>query len=342
MQLPKIANMELVKENTWTGILGILILITIGGMLFYFLYKKNLASIQCNSLDNKYESLNGKIRSITSKDPKCQYTLKDYFIKSAYNCCSLGKYKNDYVGLCILRNIIKQGTRCLDIEVFTIDNEPVVATSTSDSYYIKETYNSIPLADVLDTIYNYAFASGTSPNPEDPLILHIRFKTQQDDTFTKTANLLSTYSNRLLGNSYSFAYNGKNLGDANLLDLKGKIILAVDKSNKAFMDNKKFFEYVNILSNAEYMRELRVYDVIYSPDMNELVNYNKYNMTIVLPDRGTNPANPDFEKIQDSGSQMVAMKYQTIDDNLEKINYIFDDIGYAFVLKPEELRRIGK
>lgn len=341
MLFPKINNMEVVKEGIYSGILTVIILGLIGVGIFYVLYKKNLASIQCKNLDKKYDTLNGKLRSITPKDPKCQKTLKDYYIKTAYNCCSLGKYKNDYVGLCILINIIKQGTRCLDFEIFTVDDQPVVATSTTDNYDVKETYNSIPFSDVMKYIYNYCFSGGMCPNPEDPLIINLRFKTVNQNTYTKVANILSQYSNRLLGNTYSFGYNGKNLGNVKLTDLQNKIIIAVDKSNPAFLDNKNFYEYVNIISNSEYMRTLRVYDIVYSPDMNELINYNKYNMSICLPDKGANPSNPNIDKIKESGTQMVAMMYQHPDENLDKINFIFDETGYAFVLKPTQLLAIS-
>ena len=39
------------------------------------------------------------------------------YIKTAYNCCSGGNYKNDYVDLCVLKNILKQGVRGLDFEI---------------------------------------------------------------------------------------------------------------------------------------------------------------------------------------------------------------------------------
>ena len=53
--------------------------------------------------------------------PNFQYTLKDYYIKSAYNACSGGDYKNDYVDLCVMKDLLKQGVRGLDFEIFSIE-----------------------------------------------------------------------------------------------------------------------------------------------------------------------------------------------------------------------------
>ena len=32
--------------------------------------------------------------------------LGDYFIKTAYNCCCAGNYKNDFVNICALKNLV--------------------------------------------------------------------------------------------------------------------------------------------------------------------------------------------------------------------------------------------
>jgi hypothetical protein len=89
----------------------------------------------------------------------------DYYIKTAYNACSGGAYRNSYVDISHLKTVIKQGVRCLDFEIYSIDNQPVVATSTSNDFFVKETFNYVPFGGengVMDTINNHAFASGTA------------------------------------------------------------------------------------------------------------------------------------------------------------------------------------
>ena len=44
--------------------------------------------------------------------------------------------------------------------------------------------------------------------------------------------------------------------------------------------------------------------------------------------------------MRETGCQLLAMRYQQIDVNVEENDIFFDDSGYAFVLKPENLRYI--
>ena len=126
-------------------------------LLIIFSYIR-LRGRNCNFMDSIYGNLNGKIRSIDNNE-KFNYTFKDYYIKSAYNCCSGGNYKNDFVDLCIMKDLLKQGVRCLDFEIFSIDDQPVIATSTSDSFYIKETFNYIDFVNAMNVIRDYAFTT---------------------------------------------------------------------------------------------------------------------------------------------------------------------------------------
>jgi len=85
---------------------------------------------------------------------------------------------------------------------------------------------------------------------------------------------------------------------------------------------------------------LHYYDIAYSPDMNELIEYNKRAMTIGMPDTGANPDNPSGIVLRETGTQLIAMRYQLFDTNLQESDMVFDLAGYAFVLKPEALRYV--
>lgn len=327
------------KTMSSTFIISILILVVLAVTIYYVIYYRNLQKNECNNMTELYGDLNGKIMSIRPNVPNFQYTLKDYYIKSAYNACSGGSYKNDYVDTCILTNILKQGVRGLDFEIFSVeDNIPAVATSVGDSYFIKETFNYIKFADIMQMLNNYAFAQSTAPNPRDPIILHLRFKSSNQSMYKNLAKILESYSSILLGKEYSYEYHGKNLGDVKLPELMGKIIIIVDKNNDSFMESQEFYEYVNMTSNSVFMRALHYYDVAYTPDMNELIEYNKLNMTIGMPDKGANPSNPSSVVMREMGCQMLAMRYQEIDQNIEENDVFFDEANCAFVLKPENLR----
>ena len=310
-------------------------------LLIFFIYKSylsNLESRECNFMNTLYPSLNGNIMSISSSNSDFSGNLFDYYIKTAYNACSGGSYKNDYVNLCNLKAVLKQGVRCLDFEIYSIDNQPVVATSTVDVYYVKETFNYVNFSDVMTTIKNYAFSGGTSPNPADPLIIHLRIKSNNQSMYTNLANIFKLYDNIMLGNEYSYENSGKNLGTTPLLKFKNKVILIVDRINNAFLENEDLLEYINLASSSIFMRAYNYNDIVNNPDVQELTNYNKQDMTIVFPEVEVNPSNPSGYLCRSYGCQMVAMRYQMVDNFLEENALFFDNCGYAFCLKPENLR----
>lgn len=309
-------------------------------MLSYISYIYKLNNSECNYMNSLYSSIDGNIKSISSSDPDCSNNLYSYYIKTAYNSCSGGSYKNDYVNICNLKAILKQGVRGLDFEIYSINNNPVVATSISSSYYVKETFNFVSFSDVMSTINNYAFSGGSCPNPTDPLLIHLRFKSSNQTMYTNLAAILASYPSIMLGSQYSYENLGNNLGSQPLLSFQNKVIIIVDSNNNSFLQNQDFLEYVNITSNSIFMRLYNYYNVKNNPDIDELTIYNKKNMTIVIPDNTSNPTNPSGYLCRAAGCQMVAMRYQYVDNYLEENALFFDRATYAFRLKPEPLRYV--
>ena len=304
----------------------------------YMIYLSRLQNKECDYMNTLYPSVNGNIRSINSGDSDCSGNLFDYYIKTAFNACSAGSYKNDFVDICSLKAVIKQGVRCLDFEIYSIDDQPVVSTSTSDNYHVKETFNSVNFGTVMDTIRNYAFSGGTAPNPSDPIIIHLRCKSNNQKMYSKLTEIFKSNSDIMLGPSFSYEAEGKNLGNVPLLSLQNKVILIIDRSNTAFLENKELLEFVNLTSNSMFMREYDYYNVKNNPDMNELIEFNRRGLTIVIPNNGTNPENPSGIVSRANGCQMIAMRYQMVDNNLIENAGFFDRAGYAYALKPIELR----
>jgi len=333
--LSTITNLD---ENVVSNVILFFILFLIILIITRIIKFTNLQSNTCDYMNNIYGSLNGNIRSISKDDKIYSGKLNDYYIKTAYNACSGGDYKNDFVDICNLKAVLKQGVRCLDFEIYSIDDKPVVATSTNNNYYIKETYNSVNFSDVMKTIQNYAFSGSTAPNKTDPLIIHLRFMSNNQNMYTNLATIFKSYESILLGKDYSYETFGHNLGREPLLNFMNKVILIFDKSNTAFSENKDLMEYVNLTSNSIFMREYHFSDVKNNLDLAELKEFNKKNLSIVFPDSGSDPENPDTSVTRDAGCQMVAMRYQNTDKNLENDILFFDNCMFAFSLKPNELR----
>lgn len=328
-------NIRNLDQTFITSALIFLIIFIICLLLLYILYTTRLESRECANMTKMYGDVNGKIKSNTadSNDHLC-----NYYVKTAYNCCSGGSYKNDYVNVCNLKNVIKQGARCLDFEIYSVDGHPVVSTSTADNYYVKETYNYVKFADAMSIIQMYAFGDG-APNKLDPIILHLRFKSNNSEMYKAIANIFQSYTTLMLGKEYSYMNHNQNLGLIRLSELKGKIVLIVDESNKSFQDNAELVEYVNATSNSGNIRSYPYFGVKNVPDIDELSNFNKGSfMSMVLPDAGVNPPNPSPDYARELGCQFVAMRYQYVDNFLLSDINFFDDNGYAFVKKLENMR----
>ena len=300
--------------------------------------KMTLNTANCVTISKLYHG-STSIKSVVETTDVYKHSLRDCYVKTAYNACSGGQYKNDFVNLCALENVIKQGARCIDLEIYSLDNEPVVATSSTNNYSIKETYNSIKFGDVLTTISNNAFSGSTCPNQGDPIILHLRIMSNNKDIYEKIAALIEKILQGLLmGPTYSYENNGRNFGEVLIADIMGKVVIIVDKSNPLF-ESSKLDEYVNLTSSSVFMRKLRhTVDVKYAHDKDELKKYNTDNMSIVMPDLSASNANYSWESAWSCGCQFTSMCFQNLDHNMKTYNKQFDGVGHAYILKPPELR----
>lgn len=333
------------------GKLGQTIVFIIGAtivflVLAYISNKMTLNARNCTNMNNLYKDF-PLISTISLQNPKYKFDafndigrLRNYYIKSSFNSCAAGQFKNDYVNLCALKNCIKQGCRFLDFAVYSVNNEPVIAVSSVNDFNIKETYNSIPFGDVMNILGTYPFSGSACPNSGDPLLIHLRIMSKNKPIYKTMAN--SIYRNleqRVLGKKYSYENNGKNLGEIELKYLMGKVVIIVDKSNALF-EKTELDEYVNIASNSNFMRALPYNEISFAPSMNEMIQHNKKTMTICYPELGSIPKNPSALIPWKMGCQIVAMSFQNFDANLEIYNEKFDDNGSAFVLKPDNQRSI--
>ena len=334
-----INSIKNLKESTAVVLISTITLVIIFIAVYVYFYYSGLRSKNCSLMDSIYGNVNGKIKSIDNSE-QFNYTFKDYYIKTAYNCCSGGNYRNNYVDLCVLKDLLKQGVRGLDFEIYSINNKPVISTSTSDSYYVKETFNYINFMDAMNVIRDYAFSTSNSPNSLDPIIIHLRIKSTNQNMYKNFAKLLESYNSILLSKDYDSEFYGKNFGNVELKKLMGKVVIIVDRSNTSFIECPEFYKFINITSNSVFMRALHYYDIKYTPDMNELIDFNKQNMTIGMADKGSNPDNPSSLVMREMGCQLLGMRYQQIDTNIEENDIFFNENGYAFVLKPEKLRYI--
>jgi hypothetical protein len=166
-----------------------------------YLYYKSLRQRECEAMDKVYGDINGKLSSFDVSNQNFQYALRDYYIKSAYNCCAVGSYKNDYLSLDMLKYVLRQGVRFLDFAIYSIDGQPIVATSSLDNN-MKTTYNYLYFSDILEIIRGYAFSSAYCPNPNDPIFIHLRIYSTSNTMIKNLGDLMQKYTSMFLNTKY--------------------------------------------------------------------------------------------------------------------------------------------
>ena len=336
----------------WFGMSFVVVILL--WLITYVTTKLNLKRTNCLSIQSYYNEptkINSSWTSLNSKD--YQKNLRDFYIKTAYNCCASGQYKNDYVSLCALHNAIIQGCRCLDFEIYCLNDTPVVAVSSIDMVGVKQSYNALLVSEVLNDINTYAFSEVKvptegkeqrfCPNPKDPLLLHFRLKTNKVNVLNQLASeIAQTLGNRLLSIEYMREYNGKNLTKVPIQNFLGKVVIMIEKSNSSqgmpiLYQSKNLWELTNVTTNSAFIHEKSFTDIKNATDPNEIIDFNRQNMTLVLPDIAEYDINYISTIPQVLGCQLMAMSFQNNDQNLVTYNDLFEQAGSAFVPKPDSL-----
>lgn len=321
-----------------TLIIGILILVA---LIIWGTNKLSLNSKNCRDMNALYTKRKPKIGNYTPDGPNKELEnyrrIGDFFIKTAYNCCCAGNFKNDFVNICALENCIKQGVRCLDFEIYSVGNEPVIATSSVNDDSIKETYNSVHFGDAMNAIGNKAFSAPT-PNPNDPLLLNFRIMSKNKKIYDKMASILENIlGDRTLNNCNSFNNQDQNACDIPIGALVGKVLILADfeYEDDSFIKKTKLWEYINLAGNDSTtpFYTINRFSTIKNDDPVAKQKYNTENMTLCMPDLDANANNYKYLIPQAMGCQMTAMCFQKEDAQLEAYIDFFDKHQHAFVKK---------
>ena len=228
-------------------------------------------------------------------------------------------------------------------EIYIKNGVPIVAYSTNRQSLETFTseYPAVSLAGVFSTIMSNAFTE-SSPNPKDPLFIHLRIKTLDPNGYTKIAKMIRSS----LGQKMYVDGSGKAIPltlDTQLPSLLGKVVVMVDKHSSPGYKNYStcspdrvecfsLADQVNMESNSQsirtyYQREL-TFQPINPPDP------SVYLFRIVLPDLGffNNPYNSDsMYLIKNYGTQAVAQAFYVKDSNLRTYEDIFKTNRSAYV-----------
>ena len=327
-----------ISNNPLNTGMFIALAIVLAAVIWYIIYKVNQKQ---NEIASTYVNVNrtvGPLNMLANQivDPMT-LPLRNFYIKTALNCCCLGEWKNNYVDIVPLKSAIADGYRCLDFEIYSEDNKPVVAASTKPSFYYKETYNSIPFSDAMAAIAQNAVT--TAPNGTDPLFINLRIKSNNAKIVPDiVAAINAQFGSMLLGPEYNYLYAGNNLGQVPMSSFQSKVVIVADISNPLCTDKDlPLFQLLNLGSNSPFLHQLQYeMGVKNTPDMDALIDHNKKNMSIVFPDAPFNE-NVNFNVAKAFGCQFIGMMPQVKDVNLDIYNKTFNGAGSAFALKPPEL-----
>ena len=344
LQLQLKSYISQTDNTTLVHIIGTTLVIFIAGCIAYYVYyKTTMLPKSCRRLNGKKSAaLNSSWITTASSDPSSQYLLRDYYIKTAYNCCSTGNFSNDYVNVCALQHAIRMGCRCLDFEVYGKNGQPIISTSLSDDKCIKETYNSVSFDEAMSAVASSAFSpsSNVCPNPNDPLLLLFRIKTNDVNVLNSMADTIKSNLNDRLIPDYNHEFGGKNICAEPVNKFAGKIVIILENIPLLYQPGaERMYEITNLTSKT-FLRILTVFDVLNGPDITELTSFNKQYMTIVLPVPSMSAENYEPMAPSLAGCQCVAQSFQlTRDGNLAVYNDWFESgpMKSAFLLKPKEL-----
>ena len=313
-----------------------------------------MMNVNALAMIKSFEELGGtQMGGINQSNANHRHLLRDYYVMSSHNSCCGGNVEKDFVDLIPLNETIKQGARLLDFEIYSLDGEPVIAAgkeaSANGKYLLKGTYNSLPFSQVMNHVKMMAFSGSISPNPNDPLFLSFRIKTNNRNVFRNMATIMNkTFSGMFLPQKYG--YDGKFnktgrdiIANIPILDLRRYVIIIIEDPLNNYKGTK-FEALVNMSGKAKdgsgmpFVNINKNIDVIQTPDRKSMINENKKFIGITRPDFTKVRENPPSPIHHQLGNQMVMMNFSEIDVFLKQYIKFFSDKGHAFRLKPNNLR----
>ena len=263
---------------------------------------------------------------------KTDVSLNKVYVKTAYNCCCVGEFKNDYVDTCALVNCAKQGVRALDFTVFSLQDQPVVSASSFNSPLYKQQYNSLPFSEVMQQVKrSFLLDTLNCPNTTDPLFLIFRIQSRHKKIYDKMGDILQSSfgSGNLAGNMIYTDIN--QMKKANLKQFIGKVVIMVDTTGLSGYESSKLSKLSVVNFGNIENRIIRAKDVY---DENRR---DRTPLTILYPDLQTSSDNFDFTLGLPLGIQFIGLNFQTKDQYLDAYNAFFANAAFKPFVKTVDL-----
>jgi len=316
--------------------------IVILGMLVYISNKLNLTKKNCSKLST---NSNNTVLSLSTNGISLNTQLNNFFVKTAYNCCCTGQFKNDYVDACALKNCASNGVRALDFQIYSLNNKPIVSASSVNSTEYKEIYNHIDFYNALNIVRKYFVDDQSNINAKDPLFLIFRLYTSNVpvyDMMAQAINEVYGYGSPLKNMVYILPRK-KTLDTTLLSDLIQKVVIIIDPThgNINAVNNSRLMEYASLvtgssLSNNIYRESSLLGVISVSKSTGTTIDVSN-NLSFLYPD-SDNPHNNNYDFVTSGVFNYVSfigMNFQNNDIYLTEYNKFFKTC--AFIKKGDKL-----
>ena len=263
-----------------------------------------------------------------------EYRLCDYYMACSSFSVFPGSQIYDYISDTILPLAIKAGARLVELDVYSDENDKPVVGLKNQKLGVDYAYNTVPFEACCNSIGNNAFNSINSPVSSDPFVLSLVFHTDKTHVINAASEILKSSGCRphLLDTTYS--YQRKNLAVEPVCNLQNKIIVVSGGPIKGTLME----ELTNMSWSTSHLRRLTYTQASQPHDQEELITYNRNNITMVVPDIGSDLVNTNPQILLSYGCQWNMMNYGSIDNMMEL--YINEFQENSLVVKPAALRAL--
>jgi hypothetical protein len=320
-------------EDTWVKY-GIMIAIVIGLVILYTIYTSMFGSQTATLLRAAptFKAYTAVTQLAPLGCPVSDNTkLCDYYIASSAYSTFPSSYVFDYISDGIIPLVVKAGARLVELDIYADGNDKPVVGLKNESVGFDYAKNTVTLESCCVSIANSAFNKLDTPLSSDPFILSLMFHTNKTHTINACAEIIKTTLSRyLLGPEYAF--HRKNLAVEPICNVAGKLIIVSGGNiNGTLME-----EMVNMSWSTSNLRRLTYMQASQPHDHEELINANRQNITMVVPDPDPDLKNNNPTLLFGYGCQWNLMNYGSLDSMMEL--YIGNFQQGSVVVKPEHLR----
>ena len=258
-------------------------------------------------------------------------TLCDYYMASSGYTILPSTTVYTYITPKAIEKVVRAGSRLVELHIYEVNKKPVVGVGSKKTLKML-TYNTLPFEDCCTEIANSAFSADVTAGYKNPFVLSIVFHTNNTALINECADTMKTTLRKFMLDS-SYSYQRKNLAVEPICNLMGKLIVTSDDATKG----NGMEELVNISWSSSRMRRLTYTEAAQTYDHEELIEFNKRNITMVVPDMDTTAfKNSNPEICFSYGCQWVGMMYGSLDNAMEVYTGKF--LESSFAIKPEPLR----